>query len=148
MSVLLDTATTSGQGSRAPPISRFQLRRFAAHAPRRSWDSPVRRRETCAAVCCCRFSRNCLVEEVSAPTGRRHLLPGDVLRTHSDWGLKTVKAEPAQSSFPKKGAHTLRHRQRWGLQTSYSLFCRSEKHRTPRHLLMVVGSHPTLSFPQ
>lgn len=48
-SELLATAPASGQGSRAPPISRFQLGRFAAHAPRRSWDSSVRRRETCSA---------------------------------------------------------------------------------------------------
>lgn len=75
--------------------------------------------------------------------------PWDALRAHSGRGLKTLKTEPAQSTFPKEGAHTFRHYQRWGLPTPHSLlFFRSGSPLPPRHLLMVVGSHPTLSSPQ
>lgn len=61
--------------------------------------------------------------------------PWGALRAHSGRGLKTVKTEPAQSSFPKEGAHTFRHHQRWGLQTPHSLlFFRSGKPPLPQDI--------------
>lgn len=73
--------------------------------------------------------------------------PWDALRTHSGRGLKTVKAEAAQSSFPKEGAHTLRHHQRWGLQAPHSLlFCRSGKTPLSKAFINGGGQPPNTFF--
>lgn len=68
----------SGQGSRTPPIFRFQLLRFATREQPAPGIRECAKEENLGHICCFRFCRNCSGEEVSAPTGGGALAAGTV----------------------------------------------------------------------